>query len=147
MKFGISFGQCLDMHGKLYDVYVMYDPDSDGSFVENELMPMLEENKLKVPNMECPTLGQDQFSSLEAMLNQSCSALIVLSQKFLKSRWNLYDLSQVVMTEIHHKNFKVGFLLCQRLENMDIIPQNLRLVLGTTVKKYKGNWQNLLVYH
>ena len=84
MKFGISFGQRLEMHGKLYDVYLMYDPDNDGLFVENELIPMLEENKLKVANIECATLGKDQFSSLEAMLNQSCSALMVLSQNFLK---------------------------------------------------------------
>ena len=42
IKFGISFGQCPDMHGKLY-VYVMYDQDNDGLFVENELIPM--ENK------------------------------------------------------------------------------------------------------
>ena len=110
MKFGISFGQRLEMHRKLYDVYVMYDQDNDGLFVENELISMLEENKLKVPNMECPTLGQDQFSSLEAMFNKSCSPLIVLSQNFLKSRWNLYDLNQAVVAEFQHKKFKVVFL-------------------------------------
>ena len=109
---------------------------------------MLEENKLKVANTECPTLGQDQFSSLEAMLNQSCSALIVLSQNFIKSRWNLYDLNLAVITQFEHKKFKVVFLLCQRLKTLGKLPENLRLFikLGTTMKKYKGNWQNSVVY-
>ena len=118
-----------------YDVYVMYDQDNDGLFVENELISMLEENKLKVANMEYSTLGQNQFSGLEAMLNQSCSALIVLSQNFIKSHWNPYDLNLAVITQFKHKNFKVVFLLCQRLKTLRKIPENLKLFikLGTTV--------------
>ena len=105
-------------------------------------------NKLKVANTEYSTLGQNHFSSLEAMLNKSCSALMVVSKKFLKSKRNLYDVNQAVITELQHENFKVVFLLCERLNNWGKIPKNLRLVLNsaTTVNKYEKDWQNDVVY-
>ena len=148
MKFGLSFGQRLEMRGKLYDVYVIYNEDGDWQFVENQVMFLLEENKLKVANKEDCLPGQDRFSSLKTMFEQSSSALIVLTENFLKSRWNLYDLNQAVITGFQQKNFKVVFLLCQKLKTLGKLPENLSLILNlcTTVKTYKRNWQDSLMY-
>ena len=148
MKFRLSFGQRLEMYGKRYDVFVIYDHDDDGLFIENELITLLEENKLKVANTKCTTLGKDQFSGLETMLKLSRTALIVLTENFLKLQWNLYDLNQAVITEFQQKNFKVVFLMCQKCKNLTKMPDNLNMFLrlGTTINKFEWNWQDLLVY-
>ena len=148
MKFGLSLGQRLEMCGKRYDVYIIYDQDGDGMFVENELISLLQENKLKVANIECTTLGIDVFSALETMLKQSRTALVVITERFLKTHQNLYHLNQAVVAQLQQKNFKVAFLLCQKVYTLGKLPTNLSLILklGTTIKKYKGNWQNSLVY-
>ena len=148
MKFGASLGQRLEMAGKLYDVYVMHDQDGDWQFVENKLIPVLQENKLKVANTECSTLGKDVFSALEVMLKHSKTILVVITQKFLKAPQNLYYLKLAIHTQSKQENFKIVFLLCQKVKTLGKLPEYLSLFLklGTTIKKYKGNWQNSLVY-
>ena len=148
MKFGVSFGQRLEMHGKRFDVFVIYDHDADGLFVESELISVFEDHKLKVANQEQTTLGKDIFSGLETMLKLSRTVCIVITNNFIKSNLNLYDLNQAVLSELEQKNFKVVFLMCQKPKEFRKMPDNMKvfLRLGTTVNKFERNWQDSLVY-
>ena len=101
-----NYGQRLEMRGKLYDVFIIYEQDDDCVFVENELISVLQENKFKVANTECTTLGKDVFSGLEIMLQQSRTALVVLTENFIKGPQRLYDLNQAVVTQLQQKHYQ-----------------------------------------
>ena len=92
---------------------------NDWQFVENKLISVLHENKLKVANTECTTLEKDVFSALEIMLKHSRTAVVVVTENFLKRQQNLYDLKLVVLTQFEQQNFKIVFLLCQKVDTLE----------------------------
>ena len=113
MKFNWSFGQRLETHNRQYDVFVLYNRDSDDhSFVLDEILPLLKKHHLNHVIEDCFPLGSDQFTSLQGVMTQSRSALVILTQNLLKANWNLYQLNQAVCTQIEQHNFKVVFLVC-----------------------------------
>ena len=144
-----SFGQRLNIHDRLYDVFLVYNNDShDERFVEDELMPLLRRYNISPITENCFTPGRDRFTCLENAMAQSASALVVITPEFLAENWKLYQLNQVICTNIEERNFKVVFLLCQKLETLEDLPENLRLFLrlGTAVKQYKKQWESMLIY-
>ena len=93
-------------------------------------------------------LGENWFSCLQEALTQSHSALIVLTPNLLRANWKLYQLEQAVCTKIEQHNFRVVFLLCEKLACFGNLPKYLRQFLqrGATVKKYRKNWKDTLIY-
>ena len=138
IKFDWSFGQRLEIHGREYDIFVVYNHDGqDATFVDTELLPLLEKHDITAATEDYFALGKDKFTALQNIMTQSRSALIVITPEFLKEKWKLYQLNQAVCTEIGQSNFKVVFLLCQKLTTLGSIPENLPLFLrvGATVER------------
>ena len=81
-------------------------------------------------------------------MTQSRSALVVLTPDLLKANMKLYQLQQTVYTKIEQHNFRVVFLLCEKLACFGNLPIYLRKILqrGVTVKKYRKNWKDTLIY-
>ena len=150
MKFNLSFGQRLEVHDRLHDVFVVYNHDSrnDESFVFGEIMPLLEKHHLSFVTEDCFNLGPDRFTSLQTILMESRTAVIIITRDLLRENWKLYQLNQAICTQIEQKNFKVVFLLCREPKRLGNLPQNLRLFLrvGSTVRRYKKNWRGNLIY-
>ena len=92
--------------------------------------------------------GENWFDCLQEALTQSHSALIVLTPNLLRANWKLYQLEQAVCTKIEQHNFRVVFLLCEKLACFGNLPIDLRKILqrGATVKKYRTNWKDSLFY-
>ena len=149
MKYNWSFGQRIEIRGRQYDVFVVYNHGpKDSSFVEIELLPLLEQHRIISGTQDCFTPGKNIFSCLETMLRESRSVLVVITPDFLKENWDLYQLDQAICNQIEQKNFKVVFLLCQKQKFLGELPKNLKLFLrvGSTVKQYKKNWKSRLIY-
>ena len=149
MKFNLSFGQRLEVHHRQYDVFVVYNHDSeDHLLVLDEILPLLSKHQLNAVIEDCFALGSDKFTSLQHVMAQSRSALIILSPNLLRANWNLYQLNQAVCTQIEQQNFKVVFLVCAKRKTLGKLPKNLQLFLriSSTVKKYKKNWKGSLIY-
>ena len=149
MKFNWSFGQRLEIHDRKYDVFVLYNHDSDdNSFVLDEILPLLDKHHLNHVTEDSFELGPDRFTSLQNAIRESRSALVILNSSLLETHWNLYQLNQVVCREIDQHNFKVMFLLCERLTSLENLPENLGLFLRVSpvVKKYRRNWKDNLIY-
>ena len=150
MKFNLSFGKRLEIHNRAYDIFIVYQQDSedDELFVANKVIPLLKKHGLSVATEDSFPPGRNRFECLQAFLTQSCTALIIITQDLLKENLKLYDLNQAVCTHIQHKNFKVVFLLCRKPIDLGKLPKNLRSFLqtGPTVKQFKKNWENALVY-
>ena len=149
MKFNLSFGQRLEVHNRQYDVFILYNHDSDDQFfVLDEILPLLSKHHLNPIIEDCFALGSDQFTSLQQVMTQSHSALVILTPNLLKANWNLYQLNQAVCTQIEQHNFKVVFLVCAKPKKLGKLPQNLQLFLriGSTVEKYRKNWKGKLIY-
>ena len=149
MKFNLSFGQRLEVHNRQYDVFIVYNADSDDHFfVLDEILPLLSKHHLNPVIEDCFALGSDQFTSLQHVMTQSRSALVILTPNLLKANWKLYQLNQAVCTQIEQHNFKVVFLLCTKPKKLGKLPKNLLLFLriASTVEKYKKNWKGRLIY-
>ena len=149
MKFNLSFGQRLEVHNRQYDVFILYNHDSeDHSFVLNDILPLLSKHQLNPIIEDCFALGSDKFTCLQNVMTQSRSALVILTPNLLKANWNLYQLNQAVCTQIEQHNFKVVFLVCAKPKKLGKLPKNLLLFLriASTVEKYKKNWKGRLIY-
>ena len=149
MKFNLSFGQRLEIHNRKYDVFIVYNHDSDDQFfVLDEILPLLSKHKLNSVFEDCFELGVDQFTSLQDAMTKSRSVLVVLSANLLNAKWQLYQLNQAICTQIEQPNFKVVFLVCAKPRTLGRLPQNLQLFLrmGSSVEKYKKNWKGRLIY-
>ena len=149
MKYNWSFEQRLEVHDQQYDVFVVYNHGlKDSAFVENELLPLLEQRRIIAGTEDCFTPGKDIFNCLETMLKESRSVLVVITPDFLKENWDLYQLNQAICNQIEQKNFKVVFLLSQKPKSLGTLPKNLRLFLRirSTVKQYKKNWKSQFIY-
>ena len=149
MKFNLSFGQRLEVHDRKYDVFVVYNHDSDDQFfVLDEILPLLYKHQLNPVIEDCFPLGSDRFTCLECVMKQSRSALVILTPNLFKANWKLYQLNQAVCTQIEQHNFKVVFLVCENPKTLGKLPKNLQLFLrmASTVKKYRKNWKGRLIY-
>ena len=149
MKLNLSFWQRLEPSDHQHDVFVLYDHDSDDETVVNhDVIPLLVKHRLHVVTEDCFQLGVDQFTCLEDVITKSRTALVILTPNLLRADMQLYQLNQAVYTQIVQHNFKVIFLLCEKLSSLGNLPQNLRLFLqlGTSVEKYKTNWEGRLIY-
>ena len=149
MKFNLSFGQCLVVHNRLYDVFVVYNQDSvdDESFVIRQIMPLLENYDLSFATEDSFTPGQDRFTSLQSVKNKSCTALIINMPDFFGERWKLYQLNQAICMQFEQTNFKSHLSVMSGAKMPGNFPKNLQLFLrtGSTVKQYT-NWKGTLVY-
>ena len=149
MKYNWSFGQRIEVHGRKNDVFIIYNHGAtDSKFVENEVLPLLEERKITAATEDCFTPGKDIFTCLETILKESRSVLVVITPDFLKENWGLYQLNQAICSQIEQKNFKVVFMLCRKPKVLGQLPKNLKLFLriGSIVKQYKKNWKSRLIY-
>ena len=149
MKFNLSFGKRLEVHDRKYDVSVVYNHDSnDQYFVLDEILPLLYKHQLNPVIEDCFALGSDQFTCLQHVMTQSRSVLVILTPNLLKANWKLYQLNQAVCTQIEQHNFKVVFLVCEKIKTLGKLPKNLQLFLrmASAVKKYRKNWKGTLIY-
>ena len=150
MNFNLSFGRRLEIHNRKYEVFIVYSHDSpdEDSFVLTEIMPLLEKNDLSVATEDSFTPGQDRFTSLQSVINESCTALIIITPDLLQEKWKMYQLNQVICMQFEQTNFKVVFFLCQEPKQLRNLPKNPKLFLriGSTVKQYKNNWKGTLIY-
>ena len=149
MKFNWSFGQRLKVDDRQYDVFVLHNHDSDDQlFVLDEILPLLHKHQLNPVIEDCFPLGSDRFTSLQDVMTQSRSALVILTPNLLKVNWKLYQLNQAVCTQIEQQNFKVVFLVCEKPKAFGKLPKNLQLFLrvSSSVEKYNKNWKGRLIY-
>ena len=150
-QFNLSlFGKRLGANvNRRTQVFVLYNHgEQDRCFVHDQLLPLLDRHGITHITEDCFLPGRDVFSCLEICLKQSRSALVIISPDFLRENWNLYHLNQAVCTEIYQTNFKLMFLLRQNLKSSGPFPENLSLFLriNTTIKGYKKDWENQLIY-
>ena len=149
IKFNLSFGQRLEIHDRKYDVFVLYNHDSDDQlFVLDQILPLLDKHHLNHATEDSFELGSDRFTSLQDIIRQSRSALVILTPNLLETNWNLYQLNQAVCTQIEQHNFKVVFLICEKPKNLGKLPANLQLFLRVlaAVEKCRKNWKDILIY-
>ena len=149
MKFNLSFGQRLEVHGRQHDVFVLYNNESDDQFfVLDEILPLLKKHHLDYVIEDSFELGSDRFTCLQDVMTQSRSALVILTPNLLKVNWKLYQLNQVVSTQIEQHNFKVVFLVCAKPKTLGKLPKILQLFLRVSpaVEKCKKNWKARLIY-
>ena len=72
-----------------FDAFIIYHFDSDEDFVVNDLVPALEEDrdfKLFIHSRDF-ILGRDIIDNIEEAIEGSNSAIIVMSQGFVDSKW------------------------------------------------------------
>ena len=93
-------------------------------------------------------LGVNWFTCLEETMSKSRSALVVLTPALLRENWKRFQIDHSVCTQIEQHNFKVVFLLCEKLTCLGNLPKDLKLFLqhGATVERYKKNWKIRLIY-
>jgi hypothetical protein len=73
-----------------YDAFLSYDP-ADEEWVENWLLPRLQNAGLKIATADDFALGRSRLVNIEHMLDDSRHTLCVLSPAWLKSEWSVFD--------------------------------------------------------
>ena len=100
VKFRLSFWQRLETADRLYDVFVVYDADSqnDDRFVTDEIIPFLEEHRLSVISEDHFPPGLNRFTCLQEAINRSRSALVILTPSLLTANWSMFQVRRYLCT-------------------------------------------------
>ena len=103
------------------DAFVLYHFDSDDDFVIGYLLPELEETcgfKLIIHSRDF-TPGSDIQENIEESVNNSNSAIIVMSQGFVDSIWCKEEFTHCYLENMKDPAFKLFVIMMQPADNLD----------------------------
>ena len=126
---------------KKYDAFVCYQFDSDDDFVKNTIIPELEEKhdppfKLCVHENDFE-LGKKIFHNMQAAIENSNSAILVMSQGFLDSDWCPQEFEYCHIEHMKDPAFKLFIILMQPVASLKNLTECMKqyFVQETYAKK------------
>ena len=107
---------------RMYDAYVCYDFDSDDQFVTERILPALEQQQ-DHPFQLCIhsrdfTPGSRILSNIHEAIENSNSAIIIMSQAFIYSEWCKYEFEQCFIENMNDPAFKLLVIMMQPANNL-----------------------------
>ena len=118
---------------RAFDAFVLYHFDSDDSFIINNLLPELEETrdfKLCIHSRNF-TAGRDITENIEEAINNSNSAIIVLSQGFVDSIWCKEEFTHCYIENMNDEAFNLFVIMMQPAETLVNISPYMEKVFET----------------
>ena len=126
---------------KKYDAFVCYQFDADDDFVKNIIIPELEEKhdppfKLCVHENDFE-LGKKIFDNMQAAIENSNSAILVMSQGFLDSDWCPQEFEYCHIEHMKDPAFKLFIILMQPVDSLKNLTECMKqyFVQETYAKK------------
>ena len=126
---------------KKYDAFVCYQFDSDDDFVKNTIIPELEQKhdppfKLCVHENDFE-LGKKIFDNMQAAIENSNSAILVMSQGFLDSDWCPQEFEYCHIEHMKDPAFKLFIILMQPVDSLKNLTECMKqyFVQETYAKK------------
>ena len=126
---------------KKYDAFVCYQFDADDDFVKNTIIPELEQKhdppfKLCVHENDFE-LGKKIFDNMQAAIENSNSAILVMSQGFLDSDWCPQEFEYCHIEHMKDPAFKLFIILMQPVASLQNLTKCMKqyFVQETYAKK------------
>ena len=126
---------------KKHDAFVCYQFDSDDDFVKNTIIPELEQKhdppfKLCVHENDFE-LGKKIFDNMQTAIENSNSAILVMSQGFLDSDWCPQEFEYCHIEHMKDPAFKLFIILLQPVDSLKNLTECMKqyFVQETYAKK------------
>ena len=143
-----------------FDAFVCYNFDEDKDFIFNTILPELEENhdpplKMFILDRDF-TPGRDISINIKNTINDSNSAIIVLSQGFIDSPRCREEFTKCLTESEEDPAFKLFIILMEEVETLVNVPENMKTFFKekTYIKRYDpklfekiGNHLKLMKQH
>ena len=103
-----------------FDAFVLYHFDTDDNFILNQLFPELEgmkHFKLCIHSRNF-TPGKDIKDNIEESINNSNSAIIVMSQGFVDSVWCKEEFTHCYIENMNDDSFKLFIIMMQPADTL-----------------------------
>ena len=113
-----------------FDAYVCYDFDEDFDFVMETVLPALENNhdppfKLCLHSREYDP-GSKIFDNIRESIDSSNTAIIVMSQAFVHSRWCKAEFEQCFIENLDDPAFKLFLIMMQDADTLVDMTEYMR---------------------
>ena len=115
-----------------FDAFVLYHFDSDDDFIMNHLLPQLEEAqdfKLHLHSRDF-TPGRDIKDNIEEAIDNSNSAIIVISQGFVDSPWCKEEFTHCYIENMNDAAFKLFVIMMQPTDTLVNISKYMNTFLA-----------------
>ena len=102
-----------------FDAFIIYHFDSDDEFIVNDLVPALEEDrdfKLFIHSRDF-IVGRDIIDNIEEAIEKSNSAIIVMSQGFVKSKWG-QEFTHCYLENMNDSAFNLFVIMMQPADTL-----------------------------
>ena len=116
-----------------FDAFIIYHFDSDDDFVVNDLVPALEEDrdfKLFIHSRDF-ILGRDIIDNIEEAIEGSNSAIIVMSQGFVDSKWGQEEFTHCYLENMKDAAFNLFVIMMQPAETLINISNYMKTFFET----------------
>ena len=116
-----------------FDAFIIYHFDSDDEFVVNDLIPALEEDrdfKLFIHSRDF-ILGTDIIDNIEEAIEASNSAIIVMSQGFVDSKWGQEEFTHCYLENMKDESFNLFVIMMQPAETLVNISNYMKTFFET----------------
>ena len=130
---------------KKYDAFVCYHFDTDDTFIKNTIIPELEQNhdppfKLFIHEIDF-TPGSTILENMQVAVQNSNSAILVLSQGFVDSVWCQQEFQYCYIEHMNDPAFKLFVIMMQPMESLQNLNECMKqyFVQETYLKKNDKN--------
>ena len=116
-----------------FDAFIIYHFDSDDQFVVNDLVPALEEDrdfKLFIHSRDF-ILGRDIIDNIEEAIEGSNSAIIVMSQGFVDSKWGQEEFTHCYLENMKDESFNLFVIMMQPADTLINISNYMKTFFET----------------
>ena len=118
---------------RVFDAFVLYHFDSDDIYVVDTIIPELEENrnfKLHIHSRDF-TPGCDIKDNIEEAIEGSNSAIIVMSQGFVDSKWCKEEFTHCYIENMKDAAFNLFVIVMQPVETLVNISNYMKIFFET----------------
>ena len=116
-----------------FDAFIIYHFDSDDQFVVNDLVPALEEDrdfKLFIHSRDF-ILGRDIKDNIEEAIEGSNSAIIIMSQGFVDSKWAQEEFTHCYLENMNDPAFNLFVIMMQPADTLVNISNYMKTFFET----------------
>ena len=121
------------LRNREFDAFILYQFDTDNDFVVDNILPQLEETrdyKLHVHSRDF-TPGRDIEENIEEAIENSNSAIIVMSQGFVDSMWCKEEFTHCYIENMKDAAFNLFVIMMQPADTLVNITLNMKTFFHT----------------